>query len=31
MAGISDIRHDLCLALAVWNGADPILKERSSG
>jgi len=26
MAGISDIRHDLCLALAVWNGADPILK-----
>jgi hypothetical protein len=31
MAGISDIRHDLCLALALWNGADPILKERMFG
>ena len=28
MAGISDIRHELCLALALWNGRDPILKER---
>ena len=31
MAGISDIRHDLCLALALWNGHDPILKERMFG
>jgi hypothetical protein len=31
MAGISDIRHELCLALAVWNGVDPILKERMFG
>ncbi len=31
MAGISDIRHQLCLALALWNGADPILKERMFG
>jgi hypothetical protein len=31
MAGISDIRHELCLALALWNGADPILKERMFG
>jgi hypothetical protein len=31
MAGISDVRQDLCLALAVWNGADPILKERMFG
>ena len=31
MAGISDIRHDLCLALALWNGNDPILKERMFG
>ena len=23
MAGISDIRHDLCLALSLWNGNDP--------
>ena len=29
--GISDIRHDLCLALALWNGNDPILKERMFG
>jgi hypothetical protein len=28
MAGLSDIHHDLCLALALWNGVDPILKER---
>lgn len=31
MAGLSDIRHDLCLALALWNGRDPILKERMFG
>ena len=31
MAGISDIRHELCLALALWNGVDPILKERMFG
>jgi hypothetical protein len=31
MAGLSDIRHDLCLALALWNGEDPILKERMFG
>ncbi len=31
MAGISDIRHQLCLALALWNGRDPILKERMFG
>ena len=31
MAGISDVRQDLCLALALWNGTDPILKERMFG
>jgi hypothetical protein len=31
MAGISDIQHDLCLALALWNGRDGILKERMFG
>jgi hypothetical protein len=31
MAGISDVRHDLCLSLALWNGNDPILKERMFG
>ena len=31
MAGISDVRHELCLALALWNGSDPILKERMFG
>jgi hypothetical protein len=31
MAGLSDIHHDLCLALALWNGVDPILKERMFG
>ena len=31
MAGISDIAHDFCLALSLWNGADPILKERMFG
>lgn len=31
MAGLSDIHHELCLSLALWNGADPILKERMFG
>jgi hypothetical protein len=31
MAGLSDIHHELCFALALWNGVDPILKERMFG
>ncbi len=31
LAGISDIRHEVCLGLALWNGKDPILKERIFG
>ncbi len=31
IAGISDDRQRLCLALALWNGRDPILKERMFG
>jgi hypothetical protein len=31
IAGVSDDWHRLCLALALWNGADPILKERLFG
>lgn len=31
MAGLSDIQQELCLALSLWNGADPILKERMYG
>ena len=31
MAGISDERGRMCLALAVWNGRDPYLKERLFG
>ena len=31
LAGISDDRQRLCFALALWNGADPILKERMFG
>ncbi|MCY1136856.1 glucosidase [Actinoplanes sp. Pm04-4] len=31
IAGFSDDRQTLCLALALWNGADPILKERFFG
>src|SRR5215467_6085225 len=27
LAGISDDRQILCFALALWNGADPIIKE----
>ena len=31
LAGISDDRQQLCFALALWNGTDPILKERLFG
>jgi len=31
IAGISDHRQRLCFALAFWNGADPIIKERLFG
>jgi len=31
IAGISDNHQRLCFALALWNGADPILKERMFG
>ncbi len=31
MAGVCDERQRLCLALALWNGHDPILKERMFG
>jgi hypothetical protein len=31
LAGISDDRQRLCIALALWNGADPIVKERLFG
>ena len=31
IAGISDDRQILCFALTLWNGADPILKERYFG
>ena len=31
LAGISDDRQQLCFALALWNGSDPILKERLFG
>jgi hypothetical protein len=31
LAGISDIAQHLCFSLAVWNGRDPILKERAFG
>ncbi|HWW20170.1 MAG TPA: hypothetical protein VNZ06_05145 [Steroidobacteraceae bacterium] len=31
LAGISDATQRLCLALAIWNGRDPILKERLFG
>jgi hypothetical protein len=31
IAGISDDRQTLCFALALWNGRDPILKERMFG
>ena len=31
LGGISDDRQFLCFALALWNGRDPILKERLFG
>ncbi len=31
MAGFSDVEQRLCLSLALWNGRDPILKERAFG
>ncbi len=31
LAGVCDIRQHLCLALALWNERDPILKERIFG
>jgi hypothetical protein len=31
LAGISDEHQHLCFALALWNGKDPILKERLFG
>ena len=31
LAGMSDVEGRLCLGLALWNGRDPILKERLFG
>jgi hypothetical protein len=31
LAGICDVEQRLCLAFALWNGKDPILKERLFG
>jgi hypothetical protein len=31
LAGFCDIQQRLCLALALWNGRDPILRERTFG
>ena len=31
IAGISDDKQRLCFALALWNGKDPVLKERLFG
>jgi hypothetical protein len=31
IAGISDRHQDICFAIALWNGRDPILKERLFG
>ncbi len=31
LAGLSDDKQHLCFALALWNGRDPILKERLFG
>jgi hypothetical protein len=31
IAGLSDDRQRLCFALALWNGCDPIVKERMFG
>jgi hypothetical protein len=31
LAGLSDDKQQLCFAVALWNGRDPILKERMFG
>ena len=31
IAGISDLKQNLCFALALWNENDPIIKERFFG
>ena len=31
MAGISDRKQMICFAVALWNGRDPIVKERIFG
>jgi hypothetical protein len=31
LAGFSDVNQEVCLSLALWNGQDPILKERLFG
>src|SRR6476469_1934723 len=31
LAGFCDLKHRLCFAIALWNGNDPILKERLFG
>jgi len=31
LAGLSDDKQRLCFAIALWNGRDPILKERLFG
>ena len=31
LAGFCDVEQRLCLGLALWNGKDPILKERAFG
>jgi hypothetical protein len=31
LAGLSDDKQRLCFSLALWNGKDPILKERIYG
>jgi len=31
LAGFSDLKQRLCFAIALWNGRDPILKERLFG
>jgi hypothetical protein len=31
LAGFSDVEQRMCLGLALWNGRDPILKERIFG
>ena len=31
IAGVSDDRQQLCFALALWNGRDPMLKARMFG